>query len=136
MCYPYFVLFYFYFANFSPEIKWMQQSLYGRALIFAEAVSSPQIIALVTFGTFVLAGGELTLKKALISLGLYYAMRVTWTIFIPFAIQFMSESMVSISRLKVYMLKMFSVLLLLFVIEHSLFVVLVSFISLSCSLLL
>jgi ATP-binding cassette subfamily C (CFTR/MRP) protein 4 len=51
-----------------------------------------------------MVGGQLTAEKVFVTVTLYQAIRLSMTLFIPFAIQFGSETMVTINRLKVRLL--------------------------------
>lgn len=76
-------------------------SNYIRALILGPFLVSTKFVIFLTFVVFVYTGGTLTAEKVFVTISLYQAVRLSTTLFIPFAIQFISETRVTIKRLEV-----------------------------------
>lgn len=61
-----------------------------------------KIIVFVTFTTYVLLGNVITASRVFVAVSLYGAVRLTVTLFFPSAVEKVSESIVSIRRIKVW----------------------------------
>lgn len=79
----------------------IRMSNYIRALILGPFLVSTKFVIFLTFVVFVYTGGTLTAEKVFVTISLYQAVRLSTTLFIPFAIQFISETRVTIKRLEV-----------------------------------
>lgn len=66
-----------------------------------------KIIVFVTFTTYVFLGNVITASRVFVALSLYGAVRLTVTLFFPTAIEKVSEAVVSIQRIKVWLLTTF-----------------------------
>ena len=64
-------------------------------------ITGTKVVAYVTFLAYVLTYRELAAEKIFITLGLLHPLRVNMTLFIPFAVQMMSETKVTLSRVQV-----------------------------------
>lgn len=60
-----------------------------------------KIIIFITVCVYVLTGNELSAGTVFMAICLYGAVRLTITLFFPFAIEKLSESLISIRRIKV-----------------------------------
>ena len=74
---------------------------YAKASTFVLFFSSAKLIAFLTFLVFVLQGHTLRSEQVFVALGLINPVRLTLTLFVPFAIQMMSETSVTMARLQV-----------------------------------
>lgn len=72
-----------------------------RALILGPFLASIKLVIFLTFVVYVYMGGAMTAEKVFITISLYQAVRLSTTLFIPFAFQFLSESRVTVQRLQV-----------------------------------
>lgn len=83
------------------EISKIMQSSYLRGLNMASFFVASKIIIFVTVCVYVLTGNELSASRVFVAVSLYGAVRLTITLFFPFAIEKVSESLISIRRIKV-----------------------------------
>ncbi|KAL8592431.1 hypothetical protein ACOMHN_021373 [Nucella lapillus] len=83
------------------EVKRIRTARYLQALMLAPNFFSVKLILLLTFVTVVGVGGEMTTARVFVTIAVYQAVRVPITVFIPFAIQTMSEMRVCLQRLEV-----------------------------------
>lgn len=88
----------------NQEVKRVKSSSYVRGLILGPFFVSAKLIVFLTFVTYVMVGGQLTAEKVFVTVTLYQAIRLSMTLFIPFAVQFGSETVVTINRLKTFLL--------------------------------
>ncbi len=79
------------------------KSSYLRGLNMAFFFVASKIIIFITICVYVLTGNELTASRVFMAVALYGAVRLTITLFFPFAIEKASESLISIRRIKVSM---------------------------------
>ena len=63
--------------------------------------ASTKLVAFVAFTVYLLADKELAAENIFITLGLLHPLRTNMTLFIPFAIQMLSEAKVTLSRVQV-----------------------------------
>lgn len=83
------------------EISKILGSSYLRAMNMASFFVANKIILFVTFTTYVLLGHEIKASHVFVAMSLYGAVRLTITLFFPAAIEKVSESLISIRRIKV-----------------------------------
>ena len=76
---------------------------YARAVNMAVFFASTKLVAFVTFTVYLLTqtNKELATENIFITLGLLHPLRTNMTLFIPFAIQMLSEAKVTLSRVQV-----------------------------------
>ncbi|XP_022343366.2 ATP-binding cassette sub-family C member 4-like isoform X1 [Crassostrea virginica] len=75
-----------------------------RALILGPFLVSTKFVIFLTFVVFVYSGGTMTAEKVFMTISLYQAVRLSTTLFIPFAFQFLSEARVTTNRLQKFLL--------------------------------
>lgn len=83
------------------EISKIMKSSYLRGLNMASFFVASKIIIFITVCVYVLTGNKLSASRVFMAVSLYGAVRLTITLFFPFAIEKVSESLVSIRRIKV-----------------------------------
>lgn len=83
------------------EISKILRSSYLRGLNMASFFVASKIIIFVTVCVFVLTGNQLTASNVFMAISLYGAVRLTITLFFPFAIEKLSECLISIRRIQV-----------------------------------
>lgn len=83
------------------EISRILKSSYLRGLNMASFFVASKIIIFITVCVYVLIGNKLSAGTVFITICLYGAVRLTITLFFPFAIEKLSESLISIRRIKV-----------------------------------
>ncbi|XP_076159035.1 ATP-binding cassette sub-family C member 4 [Alosa pseudoharengus] len=86
------------------EISKIMSSSYLRGLNMGFFFSASKVILFVTFTVYVLLGNPITASRVFKTVSLYTAVRLTVTLFFPAAIEKLSESMVSIHRIKTFLL--------------------------------
>ncbi|XP_054557204.1 ATP-binding cassette sub-family C member 4 isoform X2 [Talpa occidentalis] len=86
------------------EISKILRSSYLRGMNLASFFVASKIIVFVTFTTYVLLGNVITASRVFVAVTLYGAVRLTVTLFFPSAIEKVSESVVSIQRIKNFLL--------------------------------
>ncbi|XP_069558741.1 ATP-binding cassette sub-family C member 4-like [Brachyistius frenatus] len=86
------------------EISKIMKSSYLRALNMASFFVASKIIIFITVCVYVLTGNKLSASKVFMAVSLYGAVRLTITLFFPFAIEKVSESLISIRRIKTFLL--------------------------------
>lgn len=74
---------------------------YLRGLNMASFFTANKIILFVTFTVYVLVGNTISASRVFVAVSLYGAVRLTVTLFFPSAIEKVSETAVSIQRIKV-----------------------------------
>ena len=67
----------------------------------ASFFSASKVIVFVTFTVYVLLGNPISASRVFVAVGLYSAIRLTVTLFFPYAIERLSEALVSIRRIQV-----------------------------------
>ncbi|XP_056895808.1 ATP-binding cassette sub-family C member 4-like isoform X2 [Takifugu flavidus] len=86
------------------EISKILKSSYLRGLNMASFFVASKIIIFITVCVYVLTGNELSAGTVFMAICLYGAVRLTITLFFPFAIEKLSESLISIRRIKNFLL--------------------------------
>uniref|UniRef100_UPI0037E906A4 ATP-binding cassette sub-family C member 4-like n=1 Tax=Semicossyphus pulcher TaxID=241346 RepID=UPI0037E906A4 len=86
------------------EISKIMQSSYLRGLNMASFFVGSKIIIFITVLVYVLSGNTLSASRVFMAVSLYGAVRLTITLFFPFAIEKVSESLISIRRIKTFLL--------------------------------
>ncbi|XP_067459761.1 ATP-binding cassette sub-family C member 4-like isoform X3 [Thunnus thynnus] len=86
------------------EISKIMKSSYLRGLNMASFFVASKIIIFVTVCVYVLMGNKLTASRVFMAMSLYGAVRLTITLFFPCAIEKVSESLISIRRIKNFLL--------------------------------
>ncbi|CAG13921.1 unnamed protein product, partial [Tetraodon nigroviridis] len=86
------------------EISKILKSSYLRGLNMASFFVASKIIIFITVCVYVLMGNELSAGTVFMAICLYGAVRLTITLFFPFAIEKLSESLISIGRIKTFLL--------------------------------
>lgn len=67
----------------------------------ASFFASSKIIVFVTFTVYVLLGNTITASTVFVTVSLYGTIKLTVTLFFPLAVEKLSETVVSIRRIKV-----------------------------------
>ncbi|XP_062383443.1 multidrug resistance-associated protein 4 isoform X2 [Sardina pilchardus] len=86
------------------EISKIMSSSYLRGLNMGLFFSASKVILFVTFTVYVLLGNPITASRVFKTVSLYSAVRLTVTLFFPAAIETLSESMVSVQRIKTFLM--------------------------------
>ncbi|CAK6954010.1 ATP-binding cassette sub-family C member 4-like [Scomber scombrus] len=86
------------------EISKIMKSSYLRGLNMASFFVASKIIIFVTICVYVLMGNTLSASRVFMAMSLYGAVRLTITLFFPFAIEKVSETLISIRRIKNFLL--------------------------------
>ncbi|XP_027249743.1 multidrug resistance-associated protein 4 isoform X4 [Cricetulus griseus] len=86
------------------EISKILGSSYLRGMNMASFFIANKIILFVTFTTYVLLGNQITASHVFVAMTLYGAVRLTVTLFFPSAIEKVSETVISIRRIKNFLL--------------------------------
>nr|XP_031540294.1 multidrug resistance-associated protein 4 isoform X2 [Vicugna pacos] len=86
------------------EISKILRSSYLRGMNLASFFTASKIIVFVTFTAYVLLGNMITASRVFVAVTLYGAVRLTVTLFFPSAIEKVSEAVVSIRRIKNFLL--------------------------------
>uniref|UniRef100_A0A4W6FXP0 Multidrug resistance-associated protein 4 n=1 Tax=Lates calcarifer TaxID=8187 RepID=A0A4W6FXP0_LATCA len=86
------------------EISKIMKSSYLRGLNMASFFVASKIIIFITVCVYVLNGNKLSASRVFMAVSLYGAVRLTITLFFPFAIEKVSESLISIRRIKNFLL--------------------------------
>uniref|UniRef100_A0A673JJL0 Cystic fibrosis transmembrane conductance regulator n=1 Tax=Sinocyclocheilus rhinocerous TaxID=307959 RepID=A0A673JJL0_9TELE len=86
------------------EISKIMSSSYLRGLNMASFFTANKIILFVTFTVYVLVGNKISASRVFVVVSLYSAIRLTVTLFFPAAIEKVSESVISIRRIKKFLL--------------------------------
>lgn len=77
---------------------WQVGSLKGG--VQAVIIGSSRVIALVTFVAYVGAGGNMSAEKVFKVIPLYIPLQINMMVYLPWAVQFLAESVVGIRRLQ------------------------------------
>lgn len=83
------------------EISRIMRSSYLRGLNMASFFVASKIIIFMTVCVYVLMGNQLSSSRVFLAIALYGAVRLTITLFFPFAIEKISESLISTQRIQV-----------------------------------
>ncbi|XP_056882198.1 ATP-binding cassette sub-family C member 4-like [Takifugu flavidus] len=86
------------------EISQIMKSSYLRGLNMASFFASSKIIVFVTFTVYVLLGNAITASTVFVTVSLYGTIKLTVTLFFPLAVERLSETAVSIRRIKNFLL--------------------------------
>ncbi|XP_047457991.1 ATP-binding cassette sub-family C member 4-like [Mugil cephalus] len=86
------------------EISKIMKSSYLRGLNMASFFMASKVIIFVTICVYVLTGNELSASRVFMAVSLYGAVRLTITLFFPYAIEKISECLISIRRIKKFLL--------------------------------
>ncbi|XP_033761066.1 multidrug resistance-associated protein 4-like isoform X2 [Pecten maximus] len=86
------------------EIHKVKACNYTRGFIVGPFFVSAKLIVFLTFVSYVLNDGIMTAEKVFVTIALYQAIRLSATLFIPFAVQFSSETKVTTARLQKFLL--------------------------------
>lgn len=86
------------------EISKIMNSSYLRGLNMASFFTANKIILFVTFTVYVLVGNTISASRVFVAVSLYSAVRLTVTLFFPSAIEKLSETAISIRRIKKFLL--------------------------------
>ncbi|XP_036946537.1 multidrug resistance-associated protein 4-like isoform X2 [Acanthopagrus latus] len=86
------------------EILQILRSSYLRGLNMASFFASSKIIVFVTFTVYVLLGNTITASTVFVTVSLYGTIKLTVTLFFPLAVEKLSETVVSIRRIKNFLL--------------------------------
>ncbi|KAM9851263.1 ATP-binding cassette sub-family C member 4-like [Aulostomus maculatus] len=86
------------------EISKIMQSSYLRALNMASFFVASKVIIFITVCVYVLTGNRLSSSRVFMTVSLYGAVRLTITLFFPFAIEKLSEALISIRRIQDFLL--------------------------------
>uniref|UniRef100_A0AAX7TTZ3 Multidrug resistance-associated protein 4 n=1 Tax=Astatotilapia calliptera TaxID=8154 RepID=A0AAX7TTZ3_ASTCA len=86
------------------EISRILKSSYLRGLNMASFFASSKLIIFVTFTVYTLLGNTMTASQVFVTMSLYGTIKVTLTLFFPLAIEKLSETVVSIRRIKNFLL--------------------------------
>uniref|UniRef100_G3NJD7 Multidrug resistance-associated protein 4 n=1 Tax=Gasterosteus aculeatus aculeatus TaxID=481459 RepID=G3NJD7_GASAC len=86
------------------EISKIMKSSYLRGLNMASFFVAGKIIVFITVCVYVLTGNQLSASRVFMTVSLYGAVRLTITLFFPFAIEKVSESLISIRRIQNFLL--------------------------------
>lgn len=70
----------------------------------ASFFASSKIIVFATFTVYVLLGNTITASTVFVTVSLYGTIKLTVTLFFPLAVERLSETVVSIRRIKVWLL--------------------------------
>lgn len=90
-----------FFLLYRMECSKILKSSYLRGLNMASFFVASKIIIFITVCVYILTGNELSASRVFMAISLYGAVRLTITLFFPFAIEKVSESLISIRRIKV-----------------------------------
>ncbi|KAM6893505.1 ATP-binding cassette sub-family C member 4-like [Xenentodon cancila] len=82
------------------EINQILKSSYLRGLNLASFFASSKIIVFVTFTVYALLGNTITASTVFVTVSLYGTIKLTVTLFFPLAVEKLSETAVSIRRIK------------------------------------
>ncbi|XP_033832984.1 ATP-binding cassette sub-family C member 4-like isoform X1 [Periophthalmus magnuspinnatus] len=86
------------------EISQIMKSSYLRGLNMASFFASSKIIVFFTFTVYALLGNAITASSVFVTVSLYGTIKLTVTLFFPLAVEKLSETRVSVSRITNYLL--------------------------------
>ncbi|KAM7066573.1 ATP-binding cassette sub-family C member 4 isoform 2-T2 [Acridotheres tristis] len=86
------------------EIAMVMKSSYLRGLNLASFFVASKITVFMTFMAYVLLGNVISASKVFVAVSLYGAVRLTVTLFFPSAVERVSESLISIRRIKNFLM--------------------------------
>lgn len=70
--------------------------------------ASSKVIVFITFAVYALLGNAITASRVFVTVSLYGTVKMTVTLLIPLAVEKLSETVVSIHRIKVFFLSSIS----------------------------
>ncbi|KAJ7319899.1 hypothetical protein JRQ81_019410, partial [Phrynocephalus forsythii] len=86
------------------EISMILKSSYLRGMNLASFFVASKITVFMTFMTYVLLGNVISASRVFVAVSLYSAVRLTVTLFFPAAIEKVSEALISIRRIKNFLI--------------------------------
>ncbi|XP_015233347.1 PREDICTED: multidrug resistance-associated protein 4-like isoform X1 [Cyprinodon variegatus] len=86
------------------EIQQVLKSSYLRGLNMASFFASSKITVFITFTVYALLGNTITARSVFVTVSLYGTIKLTVTLFFPLAIEKLSETVVSIHRIKNFLM--------------------------------
>uniref|UniRef100_A0A674EJH8 Multidrug resistance-associated protein 4 n=1 Tax=Salmo trutta TaxID=8032 RepID=A0A674EJH8_SALTR len=86
------------------EISKIMSSSYLRGLNMASFFAASKIIVFITFAVYVLLGNTISASRVFVAVSLYGAIKITVTLFFPQAIEKVFETIISIRRIKNFLL--------------------------------
>ncbi|XP_035250475.1 multidrug resistance-associated protein 4 [Anguilla anguilla] len=86
------------------EISKVLKSSYLRGLNMASFFVAGKVIVFVTFAVYVLVGNTISASRVFVTVSLYSAVRLTVTLFFPSAVEKVSETLISVRRIKNFLL--------------------------------
>ncbi|XP_041279325.1 ATP-binding cassette sub-family C member 4 isoform X1 [Onychostruthus taczanowskii] len=86
------------------EIAMVMKSSYLRGLNLASFFVASKITVFMTFMAYVLLGNVISASRVFVAVSLYGAVRLTVTLFFPSAVERVSESLISIRRIKNFLM--------------------------------
>ncbi|KAK6325297.1 hypothetical protein J4Q44_G00046390 [Coregonus suidteri] len=86
------------------EISKIMSSSYLRGLNMASFFAASKIIVFITFTVYVLLGNTISASRVFVAVSLYSAVRLTVTLFFPSAVEKLSETRISVRRIKTFLL--------------------------------
>ncbi|KAM3862000.1 ATP-binding cassette sub-family C member 4-like [Diretmus argenteus] len=86
------------------EISKIMKSSYLRGLNMASFFVASKIIIFITLCVYVLTGNKMSASRVFVAVSLYGALRLTATLFFPSAIEKVAEALISIRRIKNFLL--------------------------------
>uniref|UniRef100_A0A8C7QZ85 Cystic fibrosis transmembrane conductance regulator n=1 Tax=Oncorhynchus mykiss TaxID=8022 RepID=A0A8C7QZ85_ONCMY len=86
------------------EISKIMSSSYLRGLNMASFFAASKIIVFITFTIYVLLGNTISASRVFVTVSLYSAVRLTVTLFFPSAVEKLSETRISVRRIKTFLL--------------------------------
>uniref|UniRef100_A0A803VJK9 ATP binding cassette subfamily C member 4 (PEL blood group) n=1 Tax=Ficedula albicollis TaxID=59894 RepID=A0A803VJK9_FICAL len=92
------------FSSLRKEIAMVMKSSYLRGLNLASFFVASKITVFMTFMAYVLLGNTMSASKVFVAVSLYGAVRLTVTLFFPSAVERVSESLISIRRIKNFLM--------------------------------
>uniref|UniRef100_A0A674ETA3 Multidrug resistance-associated protein 4 n=1 Tax=Salmo trutta TaxID=8032 RepID=A0A674ETA3_SALTR len=86
------------------EISKIMSSSFLRGLNMASFFAASKIIVFITFAVYVLLGNTISASRVFVAVSLYGAIKITVTLFFPLAIEKVFETIISIRRIKNFLL--------------------------------
>ncbi|XP_064826807.1 ATP-binding cassette sub-family C member 4-like isoform X3 [Oncorhynchus masou masou] len=86
------------------EISKIMSSSFLRGLNMASFFAASKIIVFITFAVYVLLGNTISASRVFVAVSLYGAIKLTVTLFFPLAIEKVFETIISIRRIKNFLL--------------------------------
>ncbi|XP_061760631.1 ATP-binding cassette sub-family C member 4-like [Nerophis ophidion] len=86
------------------EINQIMKSSYLRGLNMASFFASSKIVVFATFAVYAVLGNIISASRVFVTMSLYGTIKITVTLFFPLAIEKVSETIVSIRRIKNFLM--------------------------------